>query len=560
MLRNFAKSSLDIGGNAFGGFLNLMQKRLMARQWGSGKLVFTVLIVGSVIGLKVVALPILGVETPFLFAGITVLLCSWFGGQACGIVAAAIFAVSVAYFFIDPLNSLGVKHTRDILQLAFFLVEGSAIGPLCKAIRKAQSVVMLQTIQLKAEISQRVLAQRVLEQQQTELKEAKDQAEAANKAKSSFLNNMSHEIRTPLGAIIGFCDLMSDSKLSPKDRAAYSERVRRNGNLLINIVNDVLDIAKIEANKLQFNWVNVRISEVIDDILISLRPIATKNQINMTAHIDPDVPEFVVSDGHRLKQVLLNIVGNAAKFTVGGDVKVYVSMDGGADGKVVFRVEDTGIGISVEQSKKLFRPFEQGNQSISREYGGTGLGLVLSRRLARALGGDVILAESVVGKGSTFIISIRAMNGALPGGKVAPAGAARKAAELDAMQSVLNGVKILLVDDSPDLLLLIETYLSREGAVVTVAENGVEGLEKLRHNHFDVVLMDIQMPLMDGLSACAAARANHIETPMIALSANAMKEEKQVCISSGFNLYLTKPVAPKKLVTSIQEVICNRPV
>ena len=381
------------------------------------------------------------------------------------------------------------------------------------------------------------------------LKEAKDAAEVASSTKSAFLANMSHEIRTPLGAVLGFSDLIVNQEMTDPERANCVEVIKRNGRLLSNIINDILDLSKVEAGKLEVERIDIPISEILLELTSLLSLEAIEKSIKLRIVTDGPLPTTVHSDPLRLRQILLNIIGNAIKFTARGSVTVTVNVEE-PSGLLAFKIVDTGEGIPSEQAAKLFAPFTQADVSTTRRFGGTGLGLVLSKKLANALGGDVQLRESQVGTGSTFLVTVD------PGtsDKVEILEAPVPSIETQTKQENkinLEHLKILVVDDSPDNQALIKKILKTTGASVETANNGREGFERAKDGFFDLVLMDLQMPEMDGYEATRELRKIGYAKPIIALTAHAMKEERKKCLENGFDRHLTKPIDRQHLLEAL---------
>ena len=390
---------------------------------------------------------------------------------------------------------------------------------------------------------------------------AKDLAEAANQSKSAFLANMSHEIRTPLGAILGFTELLRDQNLSGNDRSKYVQIIHRNGQLLGKLIDDILDLSKVEAGKIEVENIRFSIADLLGEITSTLKLKAQEKSLCFEIKAKGKIPELIVSDPTRIKQILINVVGNAIKFTHQGEVKIVVSCvpnsaDACAD--LTFLISDTGPGIEQEKSQRIFEPFTQADSSTTRNFGGTGLGLILSRRLANALEGDVILKETSPGKGSSFLVTI----------KVKEAGALREfeipnndireaetfAATIETQTTELKSLKILLVEDSLDNQFLIRRLLKKKGADIETASNGIEGTEKALSGDFDIVLMDIQMPVADGYEATRTLRKAGFKKPIVALSAHAMKEDREKSLAVGCNEHLTKPINLNTLVQTIKSL------
>lgn len=382
--------------------------------------------------------------------------------------------------------------------------------------------------------------------QNAEIQSTRMEAERANMAKSAFLANMSHEIRTPLGAIMGFVDLIRESKIEQDANVAtYLAVIDRNSHHLLRIIDDILDLTKVEAGKMAIEIVEFQFVEFIADFASLAGMTAREHAIAFDLSSDGPVPERIMSDPTRIRQILSNIVGNAIKFTERGKVSLNV---GYANERVTFRIADTGRGISPEQRADLFQAFSQADSSTTRKFGGTGLGLVLTKKLSQALGGDFVLVESEIGKGSLFSMEFPVK---LPKDvKLVPLERAESTATgtVGGSESPnLQTMEILLVEDSPDNQLLIQTMLAKTGAKITLANDGFEGLAKALSGNFGVVLMDIQMPMMDGHQTVARLREKGYAGPVVALTAHAMKEERERAVLSGFSHFLTKPVNRKNL-------------
>ncbi len=380
-------------------------------------------------------------------------------------------------------------------------------------------------------------------------------AEAANHAKTRFLANISHEIRTPLGAVLGYAELLMIEDQADGERRTNVDAIKRNGRQLLALIDDVLDLAKIEAGRVEVERTNVALSDVLADLHSVHAHKAAEKGIALTVTASGPLPRTVATDPLRFKQILNNLVGNALKFTERGQVSLAVTCEGlPAAPRVCIAVRDTGRGLAPSESGRLFQPFMQADASTTRIYGGTGLGLVISKQLARLLGGDVILSESTPGAGSTFTLTVDAgpeaagnlVDGAelLRSARFPPAGA-------DAAMPRIDGTRVLLVDDALDNRHLISRILKVAGATVETASDGVEAVELALQGRFDIVLMDIQMPRKDGYSATMDLRASGFRTPIIALTAHALRDELERCLAAGCNEYLSKPVDYRQLLTTI---------
>lgn len=365
-------------------------------------------------------------------------------------------------------------------------------------------------------------------------------AESANKAKSAFLANMSHEIRTPLTAIIGFSETLLDADSTMEERVEAINTIIRSGKHLLQIINDILDLSKIEAEKLSVEKLSVPIFPLLEDLRALASMQAADKGIRFTIdHVYP-LPESIYSDPVRLKQILLNLVNNAIKFTNAGSVTIRVSYRK-ADSVVKFDVIDTGVGMSPEQIERLFTPFAQADTSTTRRFGGTGLGLYLSKLLAEKLGGTVDVT-SAPEQGSTFTATVSAgENEDLKLVNEAPHKDASSASMKSIDRPLVTG-HILLADDNFDNQRLISLYIKKMGASVDVAENGRIAVEKALTNKYDLVFMDIQMPIMDGLSATKQLRRTGYTGPIVALTANAMQEDAKRCLDAGCTEFLPKPI------------------
>lgn len=385
---------------------------------------------------------------------------------------------------------------------------------------------------LNSELELRVLERTSqLELRERELEYAKEQAERANAAKSTFLANMSHEIRTPLGAILGFSEMITEEGASQEEKETAKEAILRNGHLLMNLINDVLDLSKIEARKMEIEKSRVRFGDLKDELGATFSSLSKNKGIGFDLSFHSDLPEQMVTDPVRLKQILYNLIGNAIKFTDNGKVTVKVYPRGKEF--VSFAITDTGIGISEDQQRILFSPFQQADSSITRSFGGTGLGLVLSRNLAQALGGDLDLSKSTIQEGSTFLLTIPMVDED-ENIQDAPVHSNANTEKVSA--------KILVVDDNADNRRLLSILLRKNHYVVETAGDGIECLEKLPVFEPHLVLMDLQMPRMDGITTATEMKKRNYRTPVIALTANALKEEKERCLGLGFAEYLTKPI------------------
>lgn len=375
-----------------------------------------------------------------------------------------------------------------------------------------------------------------------ELKEAKDAALAATTAKSQFLANMSHEIRTPLTAIVGFAEIVIEPETVQNERVLAANAIVRNSKHLQSIIDNILDMSKIEAGKLELEFLPYSLHQIISDIEGPMRLRADEKNIGFLVEYSYPIPETIVTDSTRVRQVLINLVSNAIKFTEQGEVKIVVSCDVTQE-QLSFRVIDTGIGISQENLSKLFQVFSQGDASITRRFGGTGLGLAISQRLSGKLGNPIVV-ESQPGKGSTFTFVIQ--TGALDPQKMLD-GPLHPETLPPVPKKVfripqLSG-KVLLVEDGPDNQQLISYHLHRSGVQVEVVENGALAVDRGLREDFDLVLMDLQMPVMDGYSATKELRSKGFTKPIVAITASVRNESIKKCFSIGCDDCISKPFA-----------------
>ena len=415
---------------------------------------------------------------------------------------------------------------------------------------------------------------------QQKLLEAHAAAKSANRAKSEFLANMSHEIRTPMTAILGYAEILAEGQsngLPQETQSDCIDTIKRNGEHLLSIINDILDISKIEADKLTAECIDTSPLHVAQDVIELMKVKAEAKGIEVSLSIATPIPETIQSDPTRLRQILVNLVGNAIKFTELGSVTIVIRMEDMTSPSIFFDVIDTGIGITEAQINKLFQSFEQADASTTRKFGGTGLGLRISKRLAQILGGDIEVT-SKPGCGSTFTTCIS--TGSLDGihwiqctpesmhritERCNQETAASESATEPESQLPLNGLRILLAEDGPDNQRLISFHLGRAGAIVDVVDNGKYAVEWLTvdgtisselrwPNRTDLILMDMQMPEMDGYEATEMLRSKGCKIPILALTAHAMDVDLDRCIDAGCDMRLTKPIDRAALIKACQEM------
>ena len=409
----------------------------------------------------------------------------------------------------------------------------------------------------RVDVTTRKHNEALLEQALVDLELARKQAQAASQSKSEFLANMSHEIRTPMAAILGYAELLNGLDL-PSEATDYLRTIRRNGDYLLEIINDILDLSKIEAGKLELNLESFDPASVVEDVRSIMNVRAIENDLQLNVCYEGKLPRQIESDPKRLKQILINLVGNAIKFTKKGQVDILLRYDAN-DQTLQISIIDTGIGMSDEQKSKLFKPFSQGDSSVSRHFGGTGLGLAISRRLAKMLGGNVRV-ESKLGEGSKFSVTIR--TGSTDGVELVEPNVVIEA-PTPSITSVdsesLLACHVLVVDDRRDIRFLSKLILTRAGASVDEAEDGQLGLDFVRERLAagsppDLILLDMQMPNLDGYETAAQLRAIGFEGPIIALTADAMQGDMNRCIEAGCNDYLSKPIDAARLIQVVKQL------
>ncbi|MFI4897565.1 MAG: CHASE domain-containing protein [Phycisphaerales bacterium JB059] len=434
----------------------------------------------------------------------------------------------------------GVAQTRLVLGLLVSVLLTATVWSVSKTHSRAERMAQVMTASLRRSAGrQRAMAQ---------------SAEAASRAKSEFLANMSHEIRTPMTAILGYAELLDERAHElqvDEEQRQWLRSIRRSGEHLLAIINDVLDLSKIEAGRMRTRARACDLTEIVNDVLDPMRSRAIQKGLTLRAELASPTPEQIVTDPARLRQVLINLVGNAIKFTSQGTVTLTV---GRADDRIVFEVHDTGIGIDRSSLDRLFEAFEQADSSMARAHEGTGLGLTISRRLARLMGGD-LSASSEPGVGSVFRLTLPDESPQGVGLITTLSDVSLPALKAPKVETALSG-RVLLVEDGEDNQRLISYFLRRVGLEVELVRNGQEAIDAIvRDASYDVIVMDMQMPVLDGYAAATRLREMGCAIPIVALTAHAMDGDREKCINAGCTEYATKPVDRHALIGIVARLI-----
>ncbi|MDB5422430.1 MAG: integral rane sensor hybrid histidine kinase [Brevundimonas sp.] len=497
------------------------------------------------LGLKIASCVIASLSVA-VYSGITAYL--WFNGGEAGRIFAMVQAAGGLLHV-----SLHMHHTRPLLMSAVVPHALYFMGlPVATAIMEHNPAKLLITLggvlymsHLIVAVRQSSLTTSVLQEANREARDQRSKADAASAAKSDFLAVISHEIRTPMNAVISAANLLRRTRLDAEQREHVMMLIDA-GDVLVGLLNDVLDFSKIEAGKMQFENAPMEVRARLTSLQRLWQPRATANGVRLSFEIAEETPEWVSTDALRLQQILFNLLSNAVKFTQDGEVAVAVGWDASAS-VLLMQVTDTGCGIPEDRLVHIFDSFEQADAGTTRRYGGTGLGLPISRRLAELMGGDLTVA-SVVGQGSNF--SVR-----LPVEAVAPVAVSQDKAQRVADASALKGRHILAADDHAVNRRILSLLLEPHGCILTLVENGAEAVAACEDQKFDAILMDMQMPVMDGLEASRRIRdggANR-QTALIALTANAMDVHRAAWGDVGAQAFLTKPIDPVLLARTLAE-------
>lgn len=437
------------------------------------------------------------------------------------------------------LEPVRVSQTRDEIEML-----GNGFNRMTAALAESRREIRAYHEQLEQKILDRTEA----------LEQAIRRAEAATRAKSEFLANISHELRTPMNGILGMIDIVLDSPLTAAQREDLATAKDCSYSLL-GLLNQILDLSKIEAGKLELEYIRFAIRPLVDDCLKSVLPRSRQKRLNLRAEVSAEVPDYVLGDPLRLRQILVNLLGNAVKFTDSGSVTLSLSgVHRTAEGRVElhFAIADTGVGIPEDRLRTIFEEFTQADGSITRRYGGTGLGLSITKKLVELHGGRICV-ESERGQGSVFHVFLD-LPVAVPG---APAPNAGQSAAMPSDYAA----HILIVEDNAVNQKVVAVLLDKRGYRTTAVNHGREALEALDQSSFDLVLMDLQMPVLDGIEATRLIRQDPRwrNLPVIALTAHAMHGDRERCLAAGMNDYVPKPIQPPVLLAAIRKCLASRP-
>lgn len=475
------------------------------------------------------------------------------------------------YFFVNSFfDEVYIKNSQEgflILDGVFYFNEPKSI-----------TAEIIEKIKMELSMPSRAELMQELEKKNEELiiytenlTEAKNIAEEAAQSKADFLANMSHEIRTPMNAIIGMTYLIQKTDLSQKQKD-YVEKIQASSQHLLGIINDILDFSKIESGKFEIEEIDFELSQVLDNLVTFIEEKCYLKGLKLIFDIDCNLPNGLIGDPLRIGQILINYASNAVKFTQEGQITIRIKNEKEVENNCVvrFEVEDTGIGMTEEQKNKLFQPFQQADTSTTRKFGGTGLGLAISKQLASLMNGEVG-AETCLGKGSVFWFTsqlrknISAEKISTSQIKIHSRNEIKEELTVNIMEEYCEArgeIHILLVEDNELNQQVAVELLEGPGIIIDVAENGQIAIEKVNQDSYDMILMDMQMPIMDGITATKEIRKNskYVFLPIIGMTANAMIQDREKCMQAGMNDYLSKPIDPIKLFYMIKKWIPNKKI
>lgn len=451
-----------------------------------------------------------------------------------GFEAKKLFAPKDIYKFDLSLDRAKRLEKDSRFKALHFTKSGSERHVLVHAKVIAQNIPAVIILYIK-DITQRVHTE-------DRLRKSRLEAEASDIAKSQFLANISHEIRTPMNVILGYASLLKDESLESMARAQFLESILNNGEALVKLIDRLLDISKVETGSLAVEKETFALYPALREIIRTVEARLEAKNIEFKLDYKLALTAQIKTDPNRLRQILINLLVNAVKFTREGSVELRVANE--SENRLVFQVIDTGIGIPKEEWKRLFNPFTQVDETITRNYGGGGLGLAVSKHLAKVLGGNLYVKKSLPGKGSVFEFWLESNCGEQTNGSIKD----------NEKFETLKAAKILLVEDMEENQTLIKHYLRELDCKLDVVSDGKEALDILKHKSYDLILMDLQMPRLDGFGATDLIRRKGLKTPIIALTAHSLKEDVERCLRSGFNAHLSKPIASKELLLKVRQM------
>jgi len=471
-----------------------------------------------------------GVHSPFLGLGVALLFVV---GAVLDAKPRASLYMTAALIHFPVFYLIEIFHPLTVTEP----LSAAFVAIITSLVMTALAVCVLSLLRTERELSKE-FAEHNLNLSRAEA--AKEAAELASQAKMQFLANMSHEIRTPMNSILGFSEILASGRGTAEENKDFLARIQANGAHLMRLIDDILDLSKFEAGRIPIKRSAFDLRSLIENTVASFSPVLNTKGLELQVFFAEDVPRQVISDHQRVAQVLVNVLGNAIKFSEAGTIRLSVRKG------VCIDIEDCGIGIPEEHQKHLFQPFSQGDSSVARKFGGSGLGLALSKRIAQALGGDLELKKSIPGKGSHFSFLLPAGIAIDPPAITPPSSSAKNLK--------LRGTKILLAENSTDNAILISHFVQSAGAEVDVVSDGNQAVSAAGRGIYDFILMDIQMPGMDGLEATRRIRAQGFTKPIVAITAHALDYEAEKSLKAGCNLHLTKPLTRDTLVDAILQL------